>query len=88
MAWYQQRDKSEPQVIEALEACGFTVKKISARNFGDLVAANAIRTIVVECKTGKSKLRPGQQAWHDTWPGEKHVFRTADDVFAWHKRRF
>jgi hypothetical protein len=81
------RDLAEPEVMETLKAYGWTVKQVSARDFGDLVIAKGARTVVVEVKTGKKQLRPGQQRFMQTWPGEKAILRSAEDVRTWHTTR-
>ena len=77
------RDASERDVIQALEACGWTVQQVSAKDWFDLVAVKGTRAVFIECKSGKKKLKPGQQKNFDQWPGEKQIFRSADDVLAW-----
>jgi hypothetical protein len=79
------RDASEAEVIDALRACGWTVQQISARDWFDLVAVKGTRAVFVEVKSGKKRLRPGQQRNFDHWPGEKQVFRSADEVLSWAK---
>ena len=77
------RDVSEPEVVAALEACGWTVQPISAKDFFDLIASKRDVNVLVECKTGRRKLSAGQQRTYDTWPGPKVVLRSADEVIAW-----
>ncbi len=83
------RDASEPEIIEALEKCGWSVLQISVTDGPDLIVAKmnydcgmclGKRTIALEVKTGKAKLKPGQKDWFDAWPGEKAVMRSAEDV--------
>jgi hypothetical protein len=81
------RDASEREIIAALEACGWTVQQVSAKDWFDLVAAKGTRTVFIEVKTAKKKLKPGQQRSFDTWPGEKHVFRCADEVLKWQREQ-
>ena len=40
------------------------------------------RTVAIECKTGRRKLKPGQKRWAETWPGETAVIRTAEEALA------
>jgi hypothetical protein len=76
------RDKSEPEIVKALEALGWKWCPVYARNKPDGFAAKGGRTVAIENKTGKAKLRPGQQQFFDTWPGEKAVLRSVEDVIA------
>jgi hypothetical protein len=39
-----------------------------------------MRTVAVECKTGKRKLRPGQSDFQSVWQGEYVVLRSADEA--------
>ena len=88
------RDANEQEIVDMLEVCGWSVLRISVPNGPDLIAAKdgacavfdgygcdrLSRTVAVEVKTGKKKLRDGQQRWFDNWPGEKAVLRCAEDV--------
>jgi Holliday junction resolvase-like predicted endonuclease len=81
------RDSVEREIIDALEACGWTVQQVSAKDWFDLVAAKGTRTVFIEVKSGRSRLKLGQQRSFDTWPGEKHVFRSMGEVLAWEKEQ-
>ena len=87
------RDASEREIVEMLEACGWRVLRVSVANGPDLIVSRTAylqgtgwlsvsgsRTIAIEVKTGKKKLKPGQAAWMESWPGEKAVLRSADEV--------
>ena len=75
-----------------LEACGWRVLKVSVKDGPDLIAAktrqfrnNEVllvlpRTVAIEVKTGKGKLRKGQAAWLESWPGETAVIRDIEQV--------
>jgi Holliday junction resolvase-like predicted endonuclease len=82
-----QRDKAEPDVIDTLKRLGWSVLRVSVKNGPDLVASKAGRTCVIEVKTGKKALRPGQQHWVATWPGEARLLRTPEDVVAMDRER-
>jgi hypothetical protein len=86
------RDTSEAEVIHALEALGWKVKKLAQKGVPDLLvwgrpgSRDTVRRIVlVECKTGKGKLRETQQ-WDDLGL-DVEIFRCAEDVFSWHMGR-
>jgi hypothetical protein len=74
------RDSSEAAIVEMLEACGWRWLAHSSRNGPDGFAAKRGRTVWVENKTGKAKLKPGQQKAFDDWPGEKAVIRDVEEV--------
>jgi Holliday junction resolvase len=59
---------------------GWSVLQISVKDGPDLFAAKHKRTVAAECKSGKSKLRPGQVTFRDNWRGEYAVLRCAEDV--------
>ena len=87
------RDASEREIVEMLEACGWRVLKVSVKDGPDLIISRTAylqgtgclsptgsRTIAIEVKSGKAKLREGQAKWMADWPGEKAVLRSAEDV--------
>ena len=75
------RDKSEPEVIAALKAGGATVIQLSGRDCPDLAVGVYGRTYLVECKSGKASLRPGQRRLADGWAGGPiRVLRSASEA--------
>jgi hypothetical protein len=84
------RDASEPAIIETLEALGYSVLRLSVKDGPDLIAAKAWDwssanrykpdVLFIECKTGKAKLKPGQQKFAERWPVKVYLFRTPEDV--------
>lgn len=76
------RDASEPSIKETLEKHGWSVQPLSIKGGPDLLCgAYGTVTELVECKTGKRKLKPGQSTWHRTWRGlPVRVLRTAADA--------
>jgi hypothetical protein len=88
------RDQSERLVIETLKQLGWSVLQVSVKDGPDLFAARSIyrqnsrggpigsRTVAIECKTGKKKLKPGQEDFRSKWQGEYVVLRNVDDVLA------
>lgn len=77
------RDASEPAIVEALEACGFTVQRLSGADVPDLLIGRSGITRVAEVKTGRKGLEPGQIAWWAKWRGNPKIeLRTVEDVFA------
>lgn len=82
------RDLSEGPIFDALRARGWTVQPVSIPHGPDAFASQGNpftsigRTIAIEVKTAKAKLRPGQERWRANWPGEYYILRTVEDVEA------
>jgi hypothetical protein len=75
------RDQSEPAIIETLESLGYSVLRLSVKDGPDLIASRrGTGNLLIECKSGKKKLKPGQQKFADKWPCKVFVFRTPEDV--------
>lgn len=84
-------DETQPEVIEAFEANGFTVQRLDGVGKGcpDLAVALWGYTAFVEV-VGPAKIKkypprgvmPNQQEWHDAWGGDVHVIRNRDDAMA------
>jgi hypothetical protein len=56
---------------------------VSVQHGGEIVdVMHAPRCVAIECKTGKKKLKPGQERFRETWAGEYVVLRSVDDVLA------
>ena len=79
------RDQSEPEIIKALEQCGYQVRKIAQRGLPDLVAwRRNQQPVFIEAKTGKGKLRATQN-WAELGL-DVVVFRNQEDVAQWVNR--
>lgn len=76
------RDASEPAIVDALKAYGFSVLKLSVPYGPDLVIAKDGRVRVAEVKTGKSKLRQAQEEWWTRWAGNPRLVLTDDQDVA------
>jgi hypothetical protein len=61
------RDISEPEIVRALEQCGFSVERMDTPV--DLLVSFRQHCWLVECKTGKGKLNANQKAFLDRWKG-------------------
>jgi len=76
-------DTNEGDLVRAFEHLGCRLHKIH-RPLDYLVAVPTTRhgwvTVVVEFKDLKTKVRPGQQRFMDTWPGLSWLVRTPADV--------
>ena len=79
----QKRDLSEKIIVDFLRQAGWSVLPISVRNGPDLVAGKHGINLLLECKTGKGKLRPGQVQWGIDWKGHApYVIRTVEEAQA------
>lgn len=75
------RDKSEPEIVDALKAFGFSVQRISAKDVPDLVLGKLGITRIVEVKSPGEDLTEGQSRWWGNWNGNGAiVLRTLADV--------
>ena len=80
--WAAKVDGTQKAVVEALRAYGWTVVSLSRMGGGvpDLLIAKDGRTVLVEVKTKKGKLRFAQEAFLATWPGSWSILRSVQDV--------
>jgi hypothetical protein len=81
------RDQSEKAIVEYLRKAGWSVLHLSVKDGPDLCIGRRTTqggiNLLIECKTGKGKLRPGQQDWAKSWNGHPpYVFRTVEDAEA------
>ena len=77
------RDESEAAVVKAFRDGGATVYQLSARDVPDLLVGYCGVTRLVEVKTDRAKLRPGQAAFSLRWLGAPPVVcRTAPQAVA------
>jgi Holliday junction resolvase len=74
------RDLVEPEIVQALERAGWVVDRISGEDLPDLLLSRRGFLCVAEVKTGKAKLRPGQQKFRDRFQGPFVELRTVQDA--------
>ncbi len=83
------RDKNEPEIIEALEAVGATVTRLYDNGVPDLLVGYKGRSFLLEVKMplgpkggmrtqrdhegGRGELTAAQVKWWDAWTGEKAI---------------
>lgn len=79
------RDLSEKLIVDVLRKCGWSVLQISVPDGPDLFAARAGHSVAIEVKTGKQKLRPGQERFKSAWQGEYVVLRNVDEALAFNR---
>ena len=74
MVWNLKRDAAEGPIVQALEAVGAEVWRLSGKGVGDLLVRYRGVLHCAEVKTGKSKLRATQGAFP--------VWRTPSEALA------
>lgn len=77
------RDTSEEEVVQALEAIGFAVERLSAEGMPDLLMSKAGRWYVAEVKTGKRGLTPAQVRMHQAARADIPILRNREDAILW-----
>ena len=80
------RDASEPEIVSALEQCGFTVERLDTPV--DLLVGFRRRTWLVEVKTGHKgygkSLNKNQKTFAERWRGsEIVVLHDAQEAIDW-----
>ena len=83
---YTKRDAIHTAVVDAFKAMGLSVYDAShaGRDFPDLVVGWGGVTHLVELKTGKAPMTPGQVAFSATWRGEPIVvLRSVTEAVDW-----
>ena len=77
------RDLSESAIVQYLRKAGWSVLAISVKDGPDLIVGKHGVNVLIECKTGKGKLRPGQVKWGQDWQGDPpYVIRTVEEAEA------
>lgn len=75
------RDKNERAITQALEGIpGLSVVFLSQENIPDLLIGYQGVNYLVEIKSEKGKVKPGQARFLMDWPGQAGVCRTLDEV--------
>jgi len=79
------RDASEKEIVEVLERRGAYVRRLSDTGVPDLLVwwPESSRVHLIECKTGKGKLRETQQ-W-DKVGLVVTVLRSAEEAMRWNR---
>lgn len=83
----KRRDANHQAIREAFERYGWRVLDTSQLGAGapDLMVSSGGRTVAVEVKVKRAKLKPHQADWLAQWQGETAVIRDVDEVFAFAK---
>ena len=76
------RDTTEADIVAFLLKAGWSVTKLSAKDAPDLlIGKHGELNLLIECKTGKRGLKPGQVQWHRDWKGmPPYVLRSVEDA--------
>lgn len=76
------RDANEPDIIQALEAQGFSVARINGAGVPDLAVGKGPTFLrLVEIKQPKGTFKPKQIAFRESWRGPAIVtLRSVDDA--------
>jgi len=84
----QSRDGNEPELVEALEACGFGVTPLAAMEEGtpDLLVSRRGHWHLLEVKQRHGRIRDSQKAFALKHHAHVYVLRTIDDVINLAKR--
>lgn len=69
----KKRDANEPAIVDALEAVGAVVVRISMMDVPDLLVGFRGDNFMLEVKNGKAKPSPGQSTFHAEWRGKPIV---------------
>jgi hypothetical protein len=75
------RDDSEKAIVERLEHLGAQVCRLSGKDIPDLLVLHRGTLHLVEAKTGKARLKPGQATFAAVWPVT--ILRDAEEATEW-----
>lgn len=64
MRWAAQRDEAEPAVVRALQLAGWTVEKVSAPGFPDLLCVRRGVAVLLEVKSTGGRMKRAQVELH------------------------
>lgn len=64
MRWAARRDKAEPDVVLALQLAGWTVERVSAKGFPDLLCVRRGVSVLLEVKSEGGVLETAQVELH------------------------
>lgn len=82
----EQRDANEGAIVEALEAHGWVVERVSSADFPDLVCLRRGEVRPIEVKSeGDARMRKGQVELHQRWERSGHpipIVSTVEEAVA------
>lgn len=78
------KDANHNEICDALRAVGCSVLDLSRLGCDapDCLVGNGETNTLLEIKTTKGKLSPGQETFFQTWQGPKAVVRSIDEALA------
>ena len=79
------RDANEPEVIEALEKCGFAVDRVSAKGIPDLLVSRRGNFYPIEVKMPKGKPTKEQIEFRDRHKAPVPVLRSGIEATEWQR---
>jgi len=74
------RDENEVEIVHALRAVGASVAHLSSKGIPDLLVSFRNKLYLMEVKKPKGKLTADQIKFHESWKGEIHIVRTAQEA--------
>ena len=79
------RDANHLEIVKGIVAAGkgnWKVLDLAAmgKDCPDVLVGTPRSNVLLEIKTAKGKLSPGQEKFFATWPGPKAVVRTVDEA--------
>jgi len=75
------RDGNEPEIVAALEGCGFSVVRMD--HPADLLCGFAGKDYLVEVKMPSAYLSGPQKIFFEQWRGSKTILRSVQDALEW-----
>jgi len=75
------RDANEPEIVETLEAYGFSVERLDTPL--DLICGYQGRDYLVEVKQPLGTFTGPQEVFFENWKGSKTILRSVEDAQAW-----
>lgn len=81
------RDANEPEVVQALQACGWNVRRISEAGLPDLLLwrGQGPQIRFVEVKVPKGRMQKTQRWWEGVFPVA--IIRSAEQAIEWSKEQ-
>jgi len=82
MRWAARVDANHREICDGLRAVGRTVLELHrmGQDAPDALVGNGEANILIEIKTEKGKLSPGQKEFFEWWKGPRAVVRSLDEA--------
>jgi len=74
------RDDNEVEIVNALRAIGASVAHLSSKGIPDLLVSFKNKLYLMEVKKPKGKLTIDQIKFHESWKGDIHIVRSAQEA--------